>query len=142
LVEIAIEIIVIIGEQDMKFNGVHHINIKTENMERAVKFYEDILECEKIYSRNVDGVEMAFMKTGNTIFELYKSKEDVDYKHIDGVINHFALDVTDIHGILERCKSHGVKILQPVNNIQLDGNILFAFIEGPEKERIEFFEYI
>jgi len=142
LIESSFVIGVIIGVLNMKVNGVHHINIKTENMERAVKFYEDILECEKIYSRNVDGVEMAFMKTGNTIFELFKSKEDVDYKHIDGVINHFAMDVTDIHGILERCKSHGVRILQPVNNIQLDGNILYAFVEGPEKERIEFFEYI
>ena len=126
----------------MKINGIHHINVETKNMDKAVKFYEENLGCTKKYHKNLDGIELTFMDAGNTIIELFKVVADENKVPVDGVINHYAFSVTDIESIVEKCRANGVKITQEIKSITLDNKIRFAFIEGPEHERIELFEYL
>jgi lactoylglutathione lyase len=126
----------------MKINGIHHINVETKDMDKAVKFYEENLGCTKKYHKNLDGIELTFMDAGNTIIELFKVVADENKVPVDGVINHYAFSVTDIESIVEKCRANGVKITQEIKSITLDNKIRFAFIEGPEHERIELFEYL
>jgi lactoylglutathione lyase len=126
----------------MKVNGIHHINVETKDMDKTVKFYETNLGCTKTYYKNLGEFEVTFMDAGNTIIELFKVSADSNKVPVDGVINHYAFNVTDIEGIVERCRKNGVRITQEIGAITLDSEILYAFIEGPERERIELFEYI
>lgn len=126
----------------MKVSGIHHINVETKDMDKTVKFYEEVLGCTKKFYKNLGDVEVTFMNAGNTIIELFKVAAEADKIPVDGVVNHFAFTVTDIEGVLQKCKEYGVKITQEVESITLDGDVNYAFIEGPEHERIELFEYI
>jgi catechol 2,3-dioxygenase-like lactoylglutathione lyase family enzyme len=54
-------------------------------------------------------------------------------------IDHVGFRVANLDATLERLKKDGVKITAPARSI-LDGKIKFAFIEGPDRIRIEVLE--
>jgi len=126
----------------MSVSGVHHINVETRDMEKAIKFYNEILGLNVKFRKDLGDVEITFLDAGNTIIELFKENDKLNKTHIDGVINHFALSVSDIESVLENCRKKGVKVTTEITEITLDGDIKYAFIEGPENERIELFEYV
>ncbi|MBK5200275.1 MAG: VOC family protein [Spirochaetaceae bacterium] len=126
----------------MKITGVHHINVETKDMDKAIKFYTEILGLKLKFRKDLESKEIAFIDAGNTIIELFKEDDKLNKKHIDGVVNHFAFKVVDINAVVANCREKGVKVTSEVSEIVLDGDIRYAFIEGPENERIELFEYI
>ena len=103
--------------------GIQHIGIPTSDIETTIRFYE--------------GLGFQTMHT-NQVIETYAEGGN----GIDGAINHFALNCTDIQAAYAWICEQGYKVLS--NGIEelpfWEKGVAFFIIEGPNKERIEFCE--
>ena len=103
--------------------GIQHIGIPTSDIETTIRFYEG-LGFQTMHTNQVPANQA---KGGNGI---------------DGAINHFALNCTDIQAAYAWICEQGYKVLS--NGIEelpfWEKGVAFFIIEGPNKERIEFCE--
>lgn len=117
--------------------GIGHIGIPTSDIEKTVSFYEQ-LGFTAVHRNQVpgNGAQVAFLQLGNLIIETYAEGGN----GLDGAINHFALDCTDIESAYAKAQEKGYTILS--NGVETlpfwDNGVAFFIIEGPNHERIEF----
>jgi uncharacterized protein len=114
-------------------NPVYHFEIPVTDMERAIRFYKDVLGYE-LTRQQVDGYEMAFFPRadGKPGASGALAKGDVYVPSKTGAIIYF--DVPDIDPVLEKAKAKGAKILYPKKSIGEAGYV--AEIEDSEGNRI------
>lgn len=122
--------------------GLQHIGIPTLSTKESQTFYEGLgFEC--IHSKIIkDGTQkVCFMQLGNLVLELY---EESKIANVDGAIDHFAINVHDIEEVYSFVKNKGYTMLE--KEIQylpfFDKGVRYFIIEGINKERIEFNQYI
>lgn len=117
--------------------GIGHIGIPTSDIEKTVSFYEQ-LGFTTVHRNQVpgNGAQVAFLQLGDLIIETYAEGGN----GLDGAINHFALNCTDIERAFAQAQEKGYKILS--NGIETlpfwENGVAFFIIEGPNRERIEF----
>jgi uncharacterized protein len=114
-------------------NPVFHFEIPVTNIERAVHFYERILDV-KLTRRTVDGYEMAFFPRadGKPGASGALAMGDVYVPSKTGAIVYF--DVPDIDQALERAEEFRTVSLYPKKDIGADGYV--AEIEDSEGNRL------
>ena len=114
--------------------GVHHVAISTADLERAIEFYEGLLEFEVVVRFEwpvgsmvadlVTGLEgssakAAILRAGNAHIEIFEYSSpkpktgDPNPPVCDHGITHIALDVIDIDAVYERLKSAGMRFHCP-----------------------------
>ncbi len=73
--------------------GIQHIGIPTSDIETTIRFYEG-LGFQTMHTNQVPAnqAKVAFLQLGNLMIETYAEGGN----GIDGAINHFALNCTDI----------------------------------------------
>lgn len=122
--------------------GVQHVGIPTNDIEETVKFYEQ-LGFEMAYEtvNEKANEKVAFLKAGNLIIEAYENKQAVG---INGAIDHVALNVTDIEAVFHQVKDAGYQMID--KEIQFlpfwENGVKFFTIVGPNKEKVEFSQYL
>ena len=102
----------------MKPTHIEHIGIAVENLEDAIKYYEEVigLECYAIEEVIDQKVRTAFFKIGDTKIELLESTDP------DGPIgkfiakkgpgiHHLAFAVPDVNKALENAEKKGVSLV-------------------------------
>ena len=102
----------------MKPTHIEHIGIAVENLEEAVRYYEDVLglECYAIEEVKDQKVKTAFFKIGETKIELLESTdpEGPVGKFIEKKgqgIHHIAFAVPDVALALQEAEAKGVKLI-------------------------------
>lgn len=97
---------------------IAHIGIAVEQIDAILPFYTDTLglSLEGVEVVESEGVKVAFLKIGETRFELLEPLHEDSpirqYLNKKGEgIHHIALEVDDIHGRLERLKTEGIKLI-------------------------------
>ena len=94
----------------MAIEGLQHVGIFVNDVERSVKFYTDILGFELIHkavNKVPEGdVLVRFVKRGDCTLELVQFPYPIDRS--DGWVDHVALRVTDIDGTIKKLESEGV----------------------------------
>lgn len=97
---------------------IAHIGIAVESIESSLRFYIDSLglELEGIEEVESEGVKVAFIKIGETRFELLEPlhNDSAIKKFLDKKgegLHHIALEVDDIHARLEQLKENGVPLI-------------------------------
>lgn len=115
-------------------NKIDHIGIAVESIENSLPFYTDVLKLEFLGSEEVEseGVKVAFVKVGETNFELLEPLHENSpiakfiKKYGEG-IHHIALNVESIEKRIEEIKSKGI---QMINEQAKEGahGALIAFI--------------
>ncbi len=122
--------------------GIQHIGIPTNNIEITKKFYHE-LGFETAYETvNEEANEkVAFLKLHNLVIETYENK---DAKMKYGAIDHIAIDVTDVEKVYEKiCDMELNTLGDEIHFLPFWGNgVRFFTIEGPNKERVEFSQYL
>jgi len=122
-----------------KITGLAHIGIFVKDYEKSVDFYKRlgfVLDKEEKPS-----IRLAFMSAGTCLIELVE-KTDIPTRTA-GQVDHLAVTVDDIHAAIANAKANGIQIDDSaVNEMGILGGIKNVFFEGPDGERIEFFEYI
>jgi uncharacterized protein len=114
-------------------NPVFHFEIAVSNLDRAVRFYEGVLNV-KLTRRSVDGYEMAFFPRadGRPGASGALAMGDAYVPSKTGPIIYF--DVPDIDQALDRAKALGAVVLYPKKDIGADGYV--AEIEDSEGNRM------
>jgi methylmalonyl-CoA/ethylmalonyl-CoA epimerase len=97
---------------------VEHIGIAVKNFTSSIPLFEQLLNvpCYKTETVELEKVNTAFFKTGDTKIELLESTspEGVIGKFIDKNgegVHHLAFEVSDIFAEMERLKNNGFILL-------------------------------
>ena len=119
--------------------GLAHIGIFVKDMEASKDYYVKLgFSLDK--EAKLDDLELAFLSAGTCLIELVKLKDYVERPA--GVIDHIAVEVDDIDAAVANATAKGINIdASAVTFVQLLGGIKNVFFEGPDGERIEYFEY-
>lgn len=122
--------------------GLQHIGIPTNNMEKTGAFY-GVLGFQ-IVLRTVNhetDEKVAFLRMGDITLEVYENKKAA---MVHGALDHIALNVTDIEKVFRMVKEQGFTMLD--TEIQFlpfwERGVKFFTILGPNKEKIEFSQYL
>jgi methylmalonyl-CoA mutase C-terminal domain/subunit len=122
---------------------IAHIGIAVKNIENVLPFYENLgVRLEKMEEVESEGVKIAFLKIGETRFELleplHKNSPIQSYLDKKGEgIHHIALEVDNINDRLKDLQSKGMKL---INETPKQGahNSQIAFIHPKEANGVLF----
>lgn len=123
-----------------QLNGLQHIGVPTKNIEETIEFYGK-LGFEIAFQTVNDGGKVAFLKMENLVIETYEN-EDATMK--SGAVDHIALDVKDIEKVYELINQEGLNTTQDTVHFLSfwENGVKFFTIEGPNKEKVEFSQYL
>ena len=115
--------------------GVQHIGIPTTDIDKTVDFYHKLGFETAFETVNEEADEkVVFLKLGTLVVETYENHAAVLRV---GAIDHVALDVKDIEEIYQYINQAGIHFLPFWEN-----GVKFFTIEGPNKEKVEFSQYL
>ena len=118
--------------------GLSHIGIFVKDMEKSIDFYKSL--GFTLDNRESIHVELAFLSAGTCLIELIEQK---DITRSAGVVDHIAMEVDDIDAAIARAKENGIVIdASSVISRDILGGIKHIFFEGPDGERLEFFQHM
>ena len=123
-----------------QINGLQHIGVPARNMEETITFYEK-LGFETAFETLNDGNRVVFLKFASLVIETYESR---DTAMKSGAIDHIALDVKDIEKTYELINQEGLNTTKdPIHFLPFwENGVKFFTIEGPNKEKVEFSQYL
>ena len=123
-----------------QINGLQHIGVPARNMEETITFYEK-LGFETAFETVNDGNRVVFLKFASLVIETYESR---DTAMKSGAIDHIALDVKDIEKTYELINQDGLNTTKdPIHFLPFwENGVKFFTIEGPNKEKVEFSQYL
>ena len=122
--------------------GVQHIGIPTNDIDKTVEFYHKLGFETAFETVNKEADEkVVFLKLGTLVVETYENHTAALRA---GAIDHVALDVKDIEEIYQYINEAGLNTTPdriPFLPFWEKGEKFFT-IEGPNKEKVEFSQYL
>ncbi len=115
---------------------VSHIGLKVKDLDRSVKFYQDLIECESLKTVEDEDFKGVLLKCRDNTIELIQDPNSI--RNGDGVIEHLAFKVDDIQEEIKKLKSKGVECIS--ESIEEFEGIKLFFFRGPDGEMLEFLE--
>lgn len=120
--------------------GIQHIGIPTNDIRKTIEFYHKLGFETALETVNGDE-KVAFLKLNNLVVETYENK---NAKMEAGAIDHLAIDVADVEAVYNEI------VKRELNTTNDDIHFLpfwekgvrFFTIEGPNKEKVEFSQYL
>ena len=125
-----------------QMNGIQHVGIPTNEIGKTIKFYEALgFEVALQTINEAANEKVAFLKLGNLVLETYENKAA---KMETGAIDHVAIDVRDIEKVYEMITAAGLNTTNDTVHFLpfWENGVRFFTIEGPNKEKIEFSQYL
>ena len=125
-----------------QLNGIQHVGIPTNDIETTVEFYRRLGSEVALQTVNEEANEkVAFLKLNNLVIETYENKAA---KMESGAIDHVAIDVKDIEKVYELINHAGLNTTRDTIHFLpfWENGVRFFTIEGPNKEKIEFSQYL
>lgn len=125
------------------FPSVHHIQVRTQDLQESINFYAEILGFKFIEKWEHPPITLVDMCLDGIILELGTGFEAPSCQ--DGQVNHFALNTSDIFEASKMLREYGVEFISPAAEPQIGvkGNRKFYFLlfRGPSGEKIELVQY-
>ncbi|MCI7288453.1 MAG: VOC family protein [Blautia sp.] len=125
-----------------QLNGVQHIGIPTNDIENTIEFYQKLGFEIAFQTVNEEANEkVVFLKLHTLVIETYENKAAVMQS---GAINHIAIDVKDIEKVYAMINQAGLNSTQDTVHFLpfWENGVKFFTIEGPNKEKVEFSQYL
>lgn len=113
----------------MKFG---HIGIKVIDIERSIKFYEEVLDAKIIKDYVYPESRLVFMEIGGTIVELISKSSNESRS--PGPIEHIAFKVDLLEEKMRMLDTMEIIYSEP----RTVGNAKIIFFDGPNNEKFEF----
>ncbi|MDD3625996.1 MAG: VOC family protein [bacterium] len=125
-----------------EISGLHHISIKTTNLQESIKFYTELLGLKLKYDWADDSGKAVLIDSGDgNYIELWFEEKS---RSTESVLAHFALRVNSIESLVKRLRENNIEITMDVRGITIPSEkplkAKIAFCKGPSGESIEFFE--
>lgn len=118
--------------------GLQHIGVPTNDLKKTIAFYES-LGFENVHQKDNNGEQVAFLKLGDLVIETYQNGRATGES---GAVDHIALNVTDVdaaRGIADRM---GLEVIEAGQLPFWDNGVKYFTILGPNREKIEFNQYL
>lgn len=125
-----------------QLNGIQHIGIPTNDIEETIRFYEMLGFEVAFRTVNTQANEkVAFLKLSSLVIETYENKAA---KMQAGAIDHVAIDVKNIETVYECINEAGLNTTNDTIHYLpfWENGVRFFTIEGPNKEKVEFSQYL
>ena len=125
-----------------QLNGVQHIGIPTNDIENTIEFYQKLVFEIAFRTVNEEANEkVVFLKLHTLVIETYENKAAVMQS---GAIDHIAIDVKDIEKVYAMINQAGLNSTQDTVHFLpfWENGVKFFTIEGPNKEKVEFSQYL
>ena len=122
--------------------GIQHIGIPTNNIDATLDFYHKLGFETAFQTVNEEANEkVVFLKLGTLVIETYENKSA---KIESGAVDHVAVNVTDIEEVYRYINCHNMNTTQDTIHFLpfWENGVRFFTIEGPNKEKIEFSQYM
>ena len=123
-----------------KITGLAHIGVFVQDIDKSKEFYTKLgftLDNEE----TVGEMKLAFLSAGNCLIELVAPPNHPARQA--GVVDHIAMTVDNIEGAIKNAIANGITIdPSKVSTIPILGGVKNVFFDGPDGERLEFFEYL
>ena len=85
-----------------------HIGVYVHDLERSVRFYQDVLDFVQIFRYENQGTPIAFLQNGTCVLELIEKPASAG--GTDGCVDHIALAVTDLAQAHRELLARGVVV--------------------------------
>lgn len=125
-----------------QMNGIQHVGIPTNDIETTIQFFEKLGFETALRTINEEADEkVAFLRLHSLVIETYENKAA---KMETGAIDHVAIDVKDIEKVYKLVNRIGLNTMQDTIHFLpfWENGVKFFTIEGPNKEKIEFSQYL
>ena len=125
-----------------QLNGIQHVGIPTNDIEATIEFYGKLGFEVALQTVNEEANEkVAFLKLNNLVIETYENKAA---KMESGAIDQVAIDVKDIEKVYELINQADLNTTRDIIHFLpfWENGVRFFTIEGPNKEKIEFSQYL
>lgn len=122
--------------------GIQHIGIPTNDIEETVSFYRKLGFETALRTVNEEANEkVAFLKLKTLVVETYENRAA---RMQNGAIDHVALNVKDIEEVYTYINEIGLNNTNDTIHFLpfWENGVKFFTIEGPNKEKIEFSQYL
>jgi glyoxylase I family protein len=116
----------------MKLTGIHHSSIVVTDLERASRFYRDVLGLRPIASPSNFTHRVAWFELGDQHVHLMQRQEPDTISP-----RHFALHVDDARAAREHFRRHGVEVQETVPIAGADRFV----VQDPDGNGIEVIEW-
>lgn len=135
------------GSKDSKGTTIAHIGIAVRGLDESVSFYRDVLQLESVPLDDADGARIAGLAAGPSLVELLEA-ESPDSPIAKFVakrgpgIHHVCFAVDDLDGTLDRCRAHGIRLIDEQPRIGAEGKrIAFLHPSATSGVLVELTEY-
>ncbi len=122
--------------------GLQHVGLPTNDMAKTVAFYES-LGFENVYEtvNEAAGEKVVFLRLKNLTIEAYENGKAA---MASGAIDHIAIDVSDAEAAYALAKEQGYTVVSSgVESLPFwENGVKFFILEGPNRERVEFNQYL
>ncbi len=120
--------------------GIQHIGIPTGRMEETLAFYQK-LGFEIVHTAMDGENRVYFLKLNDIIIETYDS---ANAPMCYGGIEHLALNVSDISAVFQEICALCLNTLNDEIHFLpfWENGVKYFTIEGPNKEKVEFSQYL
>jgi lactoylglutathione lyase len=118
-----------------------HTMLRVGDLERSLAFYTDVLGMRLLRRQDYPGgrFTLAFVGYGDesdhSVLELTHNWDTASYELGDGY-GHIALGVDDIHGVCERIRAKGGRVVREPGPMK-HGSTVIAFVEDPDGYKVE-----
>lgn len=122
--------------------GIQHIGIPTNDIEETITFYKKLGFEIALQTVNKEADEkVAFLRLNTLVIETYENKAA---KMESGAIDHIAIDVKDVESVYQWINENDMNTTKDILQFLpfWENGVRFFTIEGPNKEKIEFSQYL
>lgn len=130
--------------------GLHHVAIRTHDLDASVKFYTQVLGMKTVVAFNPDERSFVQLDAGDgSIVELMQDDKEVEPAAERNVHWHYALRTTKIEEVVAAVEAAGMTITVPTKSVTLTNTatdppspvpVKVAFFLGPSGELVELFQ--
>lgn len=122
---------------------IDHIAIQTMDLQKAIKFYVEVIGAELLEKRNFKKREMAWLRIGNNRIEIFSPRAGEELQswndYHPGPV-HLAFVVENLEEFLQHAGSRGVPLhpSHPAPFVPpVPGAGTIAYVLGPDGEEVE-----
>ena len=118
--------------------GLQHIGVPTNDLEKTIAFYVSL--GFEVAHRAVNGDEqVAFLRLGDLTIETYQNGRAVGQA---GAVDHIAINVTDVDAARRIADDMGLEVIEAGQLPFWDNGVKYFTILGPNREKLEFNQYL
>lgn len=105
---------------------IAHIGIAVDAIEHVLPFYRDVLGLPQVELDDADGAHIAGLAAGDSLVELLEGDTPDSpvtrflAKRGPG-IHHICFAVDDLDATLDRCRAHGIRLVDEIPRIGAEG---------------------